>query len=59
MPSPVSRRSLLGGAAATVTLAACGKSKPKEGDVPVVPASKSTAEMPMRTLGKTGVKVSA
>ena len=27
--------------------------------MPVVPASKSTAEMPMRTLGKTGVKVSA
>ena len=57
----VSRRACL---MAAVVLAACKKSgpksstAPKEGAVPMPPASATTDAMPMRVLGKTGVKVS-
>jgi aryl-alcohol dehydrogenase-like predicted oxidoreductase len=53
------RRSFLGG---MVALAACKKAAPrdapKEGTVPLAPPDVTKNEMPQRTLGKTGVKVS-
>ena len=58
----LSRRDLLG---ATIALAACHRkfgptsdTAPEEGGVPLPPPQATTAEMPTRTLGKTGVTVS-
>lgn len=62
MAISLSRRLFLG---ATVALAARrGKSgpnsstAPKEGELPLPPPAQTTAEMPTRILGKTGVRVS-
>jgi aryl-alcohol dehydrogenase-like predicted oxidoreductase len=59
-----SRRAFLG-AGAGLVLAAChektgpsSSTAPKEGEVALPPASATTAEMPTRLLGKTGVRVS-
>ncbi|MEO5726006.1 MAG: hypothetical protein ABI134_12830 [Byssovorax sp.] len=68
MSSELNRRLFLGG---TLALAACSNSSgnsgpppvspnaPREGDIPLPSPATTTAEMPMRQLGKTGVKVSA
>ncbi|HEY2511926.1 MAG TPA: aldo/keto reductase [Polyangiaceae bacterium] len=62
MVSPFSRRHFLG---ATIALAACQKkfgptsdTAPKDGDIPLPPPPVTTAAMPTRQLGKTGVTVS-
>ncbi len=62
MTDNVSRRLFLGG---SVALAACraksgptSATAPVESQVPLPPASVTTAEMPTRVLGKTGVRVS-
>ena len=69
MNSELNRRLFLG---STLALAACSNSSgnsggpppvspnaPREGDIPLPSPAATTAEMPMRQLGKTGVKVSA
>src|SRR4051794_33481786 len=64
-PIQVSRRNALGvlGASCIATLSSCSRSPPKgapkEGEMPLAPAKVTTAAMPMRPLGKTGVTVSA
>ena len=66
MSSELNRRLFLGG---TLSLAACSggnsgpppvsPAAPREGEIPLPPPATTAAEMPMRQLGKTGVKVSA
>lgn len=66
MTSELNRRLFLG---STLALAACSSgnsgpppvspSAPHEGEIPLPPPATTAAEMPMRQLGKTGVKVSA
>ncbi len=64
MGNEVARRAFLGGvAAATAAGVGCEskappKGAPPEGSVPLAPAAATTAAMPMRQLGKTGVAVS-
>ena len=58
MSTDLSRRMFLGG---TLAVAACSKKAsepPKEGSIPLPPPSTTTAEMPRRRLGKTGVDIS-
>jgi aryl-alcohol dehydrogenase-like predicted oxidoreductase len=65
MKKDVSRRIFLAGGAGGLALAACraksgptSATAPKESEVPLPPASTTSAEMPTRMLGKTGVRVS-
>jgi diketogulonate reductase-like aldo/keto reductase len=70
MSNGVYRRAFLGGASATVALAACKPKQeedppkgprlgaPQEGKIPLPAPAVSSASMPMRQLGKTGVEVS-
>lgn len=63
MHDNVQRRTFLGGVVAATVVGACGKQDapkgaPKEGAVALPPAAATTAEMPKRPLGKTGVMVS-
>jgi aryl-alcohol dehydrogenase-like predicted oxidoreductase len=59
IPTDLSRRMFIGG---TLAMAACSKTgpdkAPPEGAIPLPPAATTTAMMPMRPLGKTGVNVS-
>ncbi len=62
MKLPLSRRAFIG---ASIALAACQKKSgptsataPKEGDLALPPPALTSAAMPTRTLGKTGVTVS-
>jgi aryl-alcohol dehydrogenase-like predicted oxidoreductase len=73
-PRPLARRSLLGGALAAAALGACSKKggaerpdepplapqpgAPREGQIATPPPHLSAAEMPTRSLGRTGVTVS-